>query len=214
MTVAVAVLHADGGVGAPAPALAHHHRPLGPSRDKTTEIFGLGSPGSVFKDEPRLPSHCRHPTLEGLTRERENPRKHLWEETPMNWTRPRGSTRQLARRLSRSRNRTLATNQHRVKATIAVAVFAVALLLPAKGHTEDVSCRIVMGTDACIGCCNNCCVQLQDAPRTCRAWWYWIFLCLGSPTCVTACLQAAEPSWEICRTNCLTDDQSGLCSCL
>ncbi len=94
-----------------------------------------------------------------------------------------------------------------------VAVFAVALLFPAEGRT-DVSCRIVMGNDPCISCCNDCCVQLQDALRTCRSWWYRIFLRLGSPTCVAACLQAAELSWEICEINCLTDDPSGLCFCL
>ncbi len=97
----------------------------------------------------------------------------------------------------------------------AVGILAGVLILSATFPARlsaQVDCRLVMGQTPCISCCNGCCAQWQEASGTCRSWWYRIVLCLGSPTCVLACLEAARWQWERCVVDCEIGHPPGDCT--
>lgn len=99
-----------------------------------------------------------------------------------------------------------------IAAMLVVAVLA--LLLPrAGGAVENKTCKIVMGNDPCVSCCNTCCERRQQAVKICTSWWYRL-LCAGgfaSGPCGTMCLEQAREAWVLCADMCTID---GNCDCL
>lgn len=87
------------------------------------------------------------------------------------------------------------TGRAKAAAVIVAALLVCSAAFPARLHAQ-VNCKVVMGQTPRISCCNGCCERWQSESGICRSWWYRIFLCLGNPTCVWACLEQARWQWQ------------------